>query len=96
MSDLNAKKMTLTAALAGAVALSAMAATPASAADKEKCYGVAKAGENHCASASGSHSCAGHATMDYDGQEWKSVPAGTCVEMGGSLEPFEGKNEKMK
>jgi uncharacterized membrane protein len=51
--------------------------------DKEKCYGVAKAGKNDCA-ASG-HACAGHSKVDNDPTEWKYVPQGDCEKMGGSL-----------
>lgn len=57
--------------------------------DQEKCYGVAKAGENGCAAAG--HSCAGHATSDHSGQEWKMVAKGTCEKMGGKLAAFDGK-----
>lgn len=90
MSELNLK--TLAAAVAGAVAVTTFTA-PAFAADakKEKCYGVAKAGENACASANGSHSCTAQAKVDYDGQEWKMVEAGTCEKMGGKKVAFEGK-----
>ena len=56
------------------------------AADKEKCYGVAKAGENACASLDGSHGCAGYSTVDNDPNEWKLVEKGTCNEMGGKTE----------
>jgi uncharacterized membrane protein len=51
----------------------------------DKCYGVAKAGQNDCASASGSHACAGTATKDKDAGDWKYVTKGTCDKMGGSL-----------
>ena len=51
--------------------------------DKEKCYGVAQAGKNDCAS--GSHACAGHSKTDRDPAEWKYVPKGECEKMGGSL-----------
>lgn len=84
---------TLALALAGAVALST---APAVAADKEKCYGVAKSGENGCAHAKGLHSCAGNTTMNYDGGDWKLVDAGKCESMGGSKTAFEGKNTKIK
>ena len=56
---------------------------------KEQCYGVANAGENGCAAANGSHSCSGLATLDNNGQDWKLVEVGTCVQMGGRLEAFE-------
>ncbi len=82
-------------ALAGAMAtaLSSVAfQAPASAAEMEKCYGIAKAGENDCKA--GAHACKGHSTVDFDGQSFKMVPAGTCVDMvveghQGSLEPIQ-------
>lgn len=83
-------------ALAAAVASALSLATgPAFAAGegKDKCYGVAKAGENDCASAAGTHSCAGHTTANYDGQDWKYVAKGTCEEMGGQLKPFKGQGK---
>ena len=52
-------------------------------ADKEKCYGVAKAGKNDCATSS--HACAGHSKVDNDPVEWKYVPKGECEKMGGML-----------
>jgi uncharacterized membrane protein len=50
---------------------------------KEKCYGVAKAGENSCADLSGTHDCAGSATEDKSPAEFKVVPKGTCAKLGG-------------
>jgi uncharacterized membrane protein len=81
-------------ALAGAVAVTGFALAPnAQAADGTKCYGVAKAGENDCANAAGTHSCAGQSSADYQGGDWKAVDsAEACMEMGGKTEPFEGKN----
>jgi uncharacterized membrane protein len=75
---LNAKSgALLTSALALATA-AALAATPAAAKDSmEKCYGVALAGENDCAAGPGT-SCEGTSTVDYQGNAWKLVPAGTC------------------
>jgi len=52
---------------------------------KEKCYGVAKAGQNDCASKTGSHSCAGQAKTDNDPNEWKYVAKGTCATMGAQM-----------
>jgi uncharacterized membrane protein len=84
------------AALAGAVtAAMASFAVPASAAEEgamEKCYGVSLKGQNDCAA--GAHSCAGTSTVDYDGQSFKLVPAGTCTTMEtpygpGSLTPID-------
>ncbi len=50
---------------------------------KEKCYGVAKAGENACANLSGTHDCAGESRADRDLTEFKLVPKGTCAQLGG-------------
>src|SRR5688500_13880785 len=44
----------------------------------EKCYGVALAGKNDCKAGAGT-SCAGTSKVDYQGNAWKNVPAGTCV-----------------
>ncbi|TGY89386.1 DUF2282 domain-containing protein [Marinicauda algicola] len=43
----------------------------------EKCYGVALAGENDCAAGPGT-SCEGTSTVDFQGNAWSLVPAGTC------------------
>jgi len=50
---------------------------------KEKCYGVAKAGENACSNLSGTHGCAGAAEVDHSPEEWKLVPTGSCAKLGG-------------
>jgi uncharacterized membrane protein len=49
----------------------------------EKCFGVAKAGRNDCASMSGSHSCAGQAKADNVPDDWTYVAKGTCLDIGG-------------
>ncbi len=64
--------------------------------DRERCYGIAKVGENSCAAANGSHSCAGQAKVNFSGQEYKEVAKGTCDQMQGALKPFDGVNPKMK
>ena len=80
--------------VAGAVSLAVsgiMLDNQAHAADKEKCYGVVKAGHNDCANASGTHSCEGQAQVDGHGGEWVAVPKGLCERLvGGSTEPYEG------
>ena len=70
-------------ALTAASLLTMGVAAPAMAQEKEKCYGVAKAGQNDCANLSGSHSCAGQSKKDMDAGEWKFAPKGTCKQMGG-------------
>lgn len=80
-------KTLLSAALVGAIAAAgaiAINSDSATAADKEKCYGIAEAGKNDCASANGSHSCAGQAKTDKDANEWKYVAKGECEGLGGS------------
>lgn len=72
---------TKTLAIAGAVA-SAIAglATSAAADENEKCFGVSLAGANDCAAGPGT-TCAGTSTVDYQGNAWTLVPAGTCESM---------------
>ena len=71
-----------TVAIAGAVAaaLSATTTTSAEAAAKEKCYGISLAGANDCAAGPGT-TCAGTSTVDYQGNAWTLVDAGTCAEI---------------
>lgn len=74
-------KHTKSLALVGALATALSAhATTASAQDgaAEKCYGVSLAGENDCAAGPGT-TCAGTSTVDYQGNAWTLVPAGTCA-----------------
>jgi len=68
-----------------AATLTALVAAPAvdAAGSAEKCYGVAKAGRNDCASLNGSHSCAGQARADNSPVDWKYVAKGTCKQQGG-------------
>ena len=56
--------------------------------ERERCYGIAKAGANDCGN--GKHSCAGRALADAQPEEWKMVPAGTCGKIGGSLKSSDG------
>jgi uncharacterized membrane protein len=69
----------------GAAAQTAVAGPVAADASKDKCFGIAKAGANDCASSNGAHSCAGQATKDGAPTDWKYVTKGTCEKMGGSL-----------
>ena len=74
-------RLIVSSALASVMALGL--AGPVAAQEKEKCYGIAKAGQNDCANLSGSHSCAGQNKVDNDPGEWKYVAKGTCKEMKG-------------
>jgi len=85
-------KAVAVSSLLTAVALAVLSAAPVQAADEakaakpamEKCFGVAKAGKNDCAS--GAHSCAGQSTKDMDKAAFVSLPAGACSKLaGGSL-----------
>lgn len=77
------KRDLLLAATLAAVAT--MSGNLAQAAEKEKCFGIAKAGANDCANPTGIHSCAGQAKADNIASEWKYVAKGTCEGMGGKL-----------
>ncbi len=82
------KQTIIRSALASAIAfaaVSAHAAPVAPDATKDKCFGVAKAGANDCASATGTHACAGAAKVDNAPGDWKYVAKGTCEKMGGKL-----------
>jgi len=63
------------------------------AADEEECFGVAKAGQNGCNSNKSKHSCAGHSKVDNDPNDFILVPQGSCLKIGGKLEPAGNKTE---
>ena len=78
----------ITTAITGLLALGITAAAgSAQAADEEKCYGVAKAGQNACNSNASKHSCAGHSKVDNDPNDFIPLPVGSCAKIGGKLEP---------
>ena len=78
----------ISSALAGLITLGAL--TVHAADDEkgtEKCYGIAKAGKNDCAS-TGNNSCGGSSKLNSDPKAWIYVPAGYCDRIvGGSLQP---------
>lgn len=86
---MNSKRALIRSALAGVIAVGlgqaahAMDGQPE--AGKEKCYGIAKKGQNDCGTAT--HACAGLAKKDNQPDEWKYVAKGTCEKMGGKLKP---------
>lgn len=73
------KRRTAITALASSVMAAISLANTAAMAEgpTEKCFGIALAGQNDCASAGG-NSCAGTSKVDYDKSAWKLVPKGTC------------------
>ena len=58
----------------------------------EKCWGVARAGQNSCNSNKSKHSCAGHSKVDNDPNDFITLPSGSCLKIGGKLEPLEAAN----
>ena len=94
---MNSKRALIRSALAGVIAVGlgqAHAQTSGSpdgpsTAAREKCYGIAKAGQNDCGTAT--HACAGRSRKDNAPDEWKYVPKGTCAKLGGKLNPPAGK-----
>jgi uncharacterized membrane protein len=80
------QRLIVSSALASVLALGLTGQVAAQAKDKEKCYGVAKAGQNDCANLAGTHTCAGQAKADNDPGEWKYVAKGTCKTMKGMTE----------
>lgn len=75
-------KLIVSAALAAVMSTGVIASAEA-ASKKEKCYGVAKAGQNDCANLAGTHSSAGQSSLSHDKGEWKLVTKGTCSTLGG-------------
>ena len=71
-----------TMAIAGAMtaALAAHTNMASAAGAKEKCFGVAMAGQNDCKAGAGT-TCAGTSTVDYQGNAWSLVDEGTCAEI---------------
>jgi uncharacterized membrane protein len=79
-------RLAVSSALASVLALGLAAQVTAQdkpAGGKEKCYGIAKAGQNDCANLSGTHSCAGQSKADMAPDEWKYVAKGTCKDLKG-------------
>ncbi|WBU64939.1 BufA1 family periplasmic bufferin-type metallophore [Paracoccus aerodenitrificans] len=96
---MNSKSLALSAAALAAASFAAHADDAMKTAEMEKCYGVAMAGENDCAAGAGT-TCAGTSSVDYQGNAWSLVPAGTCMDLElpamedgmarmGSLEPID-------
>jgi len=80
------KRVIVASALAAAVAAPSIASAGPAAAPKfkaEKCYGIARAGMNDCAS-TGNNSCAGASKINADPRAWIFVPAGYCDRIVGA------------
>ena len=88
------RPLIISALVLGALSAGSVMAQDKTMADKtakmEKCYGVSMAGKNDCAAGPGT-SCAGTSKVDFQGNAWKNVAAGTCTTIktpkgAGSLE----------
>jgi uncharacterized membrane protein len=77
------QRLIVSSALASVLALGLLNQAAAQPKPKEKCYGIAKAGQNDCANLNGSHTCAGQAKGDKEPAEWRYVATGTCKQVGG-------------
>ncbi|KJF80300.1 MULTISPECIES: BufA1 family periplasmic bufferin-type metallophore [Photobacterium] len=83
----NVNKLALASAMTGLIALAGTVASTSAVAGeaKEKCYGVAKAGKNDCATKT--TSCAGSAKEDGQKDAFIAMPKGLCDRLhGGSTE----------
>jgi uncharacterized membrane protein len=76
---------------APAAAPAAAAPTTAAAPALGKCYGIAKAGQNACASATGTHACKGLAKVDKDPGDFTLASADDCAKAGGKTTAPEAK-----
>ena len=84
-------RLFIASALAAAIAAPSLASAQAPVAaptfKAEKCYGIAKAGKNDCAS-TGNNSCGGTSRANADPRAWVYVPAGYCERIvGASVTP---------
>ena len=77
----------LSAAIAGLIATTptVSAADDKPAAETERCYGIAQAGKNDCATAR--HTCANSAKASNSPDDYVLVAKGTCEKLGGKLVP---------
>jgi uncharacterized membrane protein len=75
------KRAVIASAIAAAIAAPSLASAQAPVAapsfKAEKCYGIAKAGKNDCAS-TGNNSCGGSSKVSADPKAWVYVPEGYC------------------
>jgi len=90
----------ITAAIAALTSGGLFASTTAQAAgavvcaEQERCYGIAKAGKNDCATSS--TVCAGSAKQDNQKDAWVYVPKGMCLKVAGGALDLPGAKAKKK
>ena len=76
--DIMLKTTAATAATLAIIIASSAASAAAPAGASEKCFGIALAGKNDCKAGPGT-SCAGTSRVNYQGDAFKLVKAGTCT-----------------
>jgi len=85
------KRQVLRTAITSVLAMGVVAVSSAPVMAKpamEKCFGIAKAGHNDCASKTAGHACAGQSSKSGDKSSFLMVPKGTCNKIvGGSTTP---------
>lgn len=79
-------RLIVSSALASALSLGLVGQVAAQEKGKDKCYGVAKAGQNDCGNLSGTHTCSGQSKESLSANDWKYVAKGTCKDMKGLSE----------
>jgi uncharacterized membrane protein len=84
MKSTLARQALVAAALAG-LGMAGVGVGVAHADDNVKCFGVAKAGQNDCASKTGAHSCAGQSKVDNDKTDFKNLSKAACEKAGGTV-----------
>ncbi len=84
---MNTRHALIAAAVASLFSVTASVLAADDHASQDKCFGIAKAGQNDCASSNGSHGCAGQAKADNQASDWKYVAKGTCESLGGKTAP---------
>lgn len=59
--------------------------------ERERCYGIARAGRNDCGTPT--HSCSAQSQSDGDAESWVMVPKGLCEKLvGGAVRDLQGRN----
>lgn len=90
MSKNGLVKAAVASVITAGLALSTNAVLAGSDMQMEKCYGVAKAGQNDCGGKAAGHACQGQGKINADRNDWLLVPKGTCEKLvGGALQPAE-------
>jgi uncharacterized membrane protein len=94
-SPMNIRNFALVAAVSAFASGAGLASPVKPQPNKDKCFGISKAGHNDCAAGAGT-TCAGTSKRDYQGNAWKYVAKGTCTAIKtptglGSLAPVKGR-----